>query len=121
MANKSNARTMIGQHPYFADLNKPNGWLDPHPACHALFYYTILMKKKLDEVKLDIRYAGDPTMKLYPMNLFKSCSIIYGVKPEEMNNYQANVDLQCFAMGSPRLPDTYRFNQSWNISTKGYN
>lgn len=115
MSKKSKEYTVVQGPMYFFNYLKPQGWMEEHPACHALLYYAMIASKNVIEQK-ELRehgtYEGEPERVYNYKQLFLSCATLYGVSPEEMTKYWSNVDMQMWRLGAPRVPkeEQYRFN-----------
>lgn len=120
MLKDSRGKVIVTYAPKFLEFNPPNGWLSPEPECHALFYYVILIKQQIEADKNSGHRYED---EFYPFKignwyqLFTSIAKLYGVNPEHMNKFWKNIDMQCFLMGSPKLPEKYRFDHIHEIKT----
>lgn len=115
----SKGRPFIMQSFSFNSLTTPNGWLDPHPACQGLWYYTLLIKgQRLEE--LDPMQYDDvwPPRVQHAKELFKSIAMMYGVSPETMLKFWPRVDMQCVAMKSPKVHADLRHDKVPEIKTQ---
>ena len=93
----------------YMDYIIPLGFLRPDVACHALWHYYITavdnFKKEFDT----LYYEGDPDPTFNYKQLFTSIAQMYDVRPEEMEKYWANVDMQCVSLHLTKLPDASRY------------
>lgn len=106
---------VIQTHPIiFESLIIPEGFLDKDKACQALWYYVYLTKEYIARIKEEDTntYEG----QLWPEDLakdhrerFKSIALMYQTTPDKMEKFWSHVDMQCTAMGSPKIPEKYRF------------
>lgn len=107
--------------PKFAELHIPNGFLKNDPACAALFYYAVLVKKQIQYIKDQIVFEDDPWPEhngFNPLELMRGISILYQVTPEAMLKMWKFVDMQCVVMGSPKVPPPYRLDTIPEIKTQ---
>ena len=115
----SKGRPFMMQAFRFDALTKPNGFLDNHPGCQGLFYYTILIKGQRIEELDPLQYDDEwPPRIQHAKTLFTSIALLYGVAPETMIQFWPNVDLQCVSMGSPKVHADLRFDKVPEIRTQ---
>jgi hypothetical protein len=106
--------------PMFLFKVKPMGYLDSHPACHAMYYYWGLCQEHYtQQVKINIVQVGKPDPIFNYHQLMKSVGMAYGVEPQEMTNFWPNVKMQIRADGEPYLPELeqYLFHNPITIRT----
>lgn len=107
--------------PRFFELEIPVGFLDPHPACHALWRYYLSARQTWEtHVKDVIVLEGEKDPAYDFKQLFTSIAQAYGVQPEHMVKFWPNVDMQCVSLALPKLPDEdqYRFNRIAEVRTQ---
>ena len=105
----------------FPDYVRPLGMLVEHKACHALFYYYLISRKSYEDIILDpIVLEGEKDPEFNFHQLFKSIATAYGVEPEQMIKFWANVDAQCAMLQLPKLPegDCFRFDGVPDLTTE---
>lgn len=105
--------------PEFRKYNTPNGYLIPgNRACHALFYYHMLARRRYEEESETIKLEGDDAETDYKVMLQSICKL-YGCKPEEAIRFWPEVIAQCIKLGVPTLLDEekYRHNKPTEIKT----
>jgi len=93
----------------FTNLIKPNGFLDDHPACHALYFYAQLAHENWIKEKNYPVLEGETDPVYNYHQLFKSIAKMYGVEPEEMVNYWDNIDYQMIVDNEPTLPNEEKY------------
>jgi len=106
--------------PVFNGYLVPDGFLMNDLACHALWYYYLIARGTYETHILDpIVYEGDKDPEFNFRQMFTSVATSYGVQPEVMIKFWNNIDLQCWALQLPTLPDEdkYRFNVTAEIKT----
>lgn len=84
--------------------NSPEGFLHPHKACHALWYYAMCARSNYEKQQSDLIYEGDPDPIYDFRSLMMGIATLYGVQPEEMIRFWNNVDLQMVKMKIPLVP-----------------
>lgn len=87
---------------------QPKGFLTEDMACHALFYYSIIATGAWDRVNTALVMEGDPDPKPNYHQLFISISTIYGVDPNDMENYWWLIDRQCAKLKISKAPNEVR-------------
>ena len=112
---------LIFRVPAFDAYNIPEGYLARDAACHGLWYYYLIARKNYEKEVLDpIVYEGERDPEPNFKQLFSSIALAYGVQPEQMAHYWKHVDMQCWALHLPKLPDEekYRFNTVPELRTQ---
>lgn len=97
----------------FVHYVAPMGWLDMTDECFALWYYYVLARKAYEEKELyPIVLEGDDDPTADYHQLMKSVAQLYGVQPEGMTKCWKQVDMQCWALQLPKMPqgERYRFD-----------
>ena len=96
--------------PLYVDMVAPRGFLDQYRESHALWYYYTLARKAYEEIIADpIVLEGDRDPTANFRQLFTSIAKLYGVQPEAMAKCWPQIDMQCFALNLPKLPDEERY------------
>lgn len=109
-------KNVIMQMPQFVDLIAPLGFLDGYRESHALWYYYTIARRTYEEVILDpIVLEGEQDPAANFRQMFIGVARAYGVEPEAMAKCWPQVDMQCTAMGYPKLPDEQRYRYSTTI------
>jgi len=128
MNNCEKSKTGMAKHPdlekieseviLFLEYQIPHGALQPCAECHALFYYYLLAQRNYEMEKDVIILDGQMDPHYHYHQLFKSIATMYGVQPENMQNFWGFVDKQCELINLPKLPDLekYRFNRKLVIN-----
>jgi len=103
----------------FHGYDKPKGWLDPHIACQGLFYYYLIARRNYEEERAGIVLEGDDDPVYNYTQLFSSIALAYNTQPEVMAKFWRNVDMQCWALQLPKMPEggKYRMNGKAIIRT----
>lgn len=104
---------------FFDDYTAPSGFLNKHPACHALFYYHALARQNYENIVEDPLFLEghlDPEANF--SQLFASVAIMYNVEPETMIQFWPDVNMQCRALQMPMIPDEYRYRHNKVIEYK---
>ncbi len=110
---------IVFQPPTFVEYEAPNGYLVHHNACHALFYYYLAARRNYEyNVKDPVVLEGDPDQEVNFKQLFTSIALAYGVEPDQMLRFWANVNLQCGVLDLPELPEKYMFKHTPEIRTQ---
>lgn len=119
LRHEPDGKPILMQAFMFNDLTAPNGFLLPHPACQALWYYTILIKmQKLEEVD-PIQYDDVwPPRVRHAKELFMSIAMLYSTTPDMMLKFWPNVDMQCVSMKSPKVHVELRHDKVPEIRTQ---
>jgi hypothetical protein len=111
---------LVFQMPTYDGYVKPQGFLEHHPACHALFHYATLARKayeeSMDTIVLD--GAGDLVKEVDYRQLFSSVATAYGVEPEVMVKFWPNVNLQFATLRLPMAPEFVRFSSVPEVGKK---
>jgi len=105
----------------FPDFTMPNGYLNKHHACQALWKYaTLVIYIEYQQSDAVLKYEGDWPMDIKDYKqLFTSIATMYGVQPEEMIKFWVNVDMQLKIMGSKlRVPEEHRYNKAVEIKSQ---
>ena len=102
---------------YYKAMVKPNGELSSQMACHALFFYSMLIDKSVIPMDNAIVVEGVPDPVTNARNLFKSVGKMYNVEPEAMTNYWIEVNSQRRKIGLDRIPDKYQLGNPLITST----
>ena len=122
MTNLTDPKTkkhIVFQPELFPDVTMPNGWLHEDVGCQALWYYTYLVKRLLNDIEDTMQYDDVwPTHIKNARQLFSSVALLYGVAPERMVKFWKNVDMQCLIMKSPRVPKEFRFDDIPELRTQ---
>lgn len=112
-------KTYVLSAPAFPQITTPNGFLDPDPACQALWYYYTIARKNYEEYEKDIFVLeGELDPQFDNFQLFKSVSFMYGVQPERMLHFWQNVQTQCAVMHLPDLPEKFKYRAIPEIKTQ---
>jgi hypothetical protein len=105
--------------PIFPSLIAPHGFLTNKRQTHALWYYYLSARQAYENIVVDpIVYEGEDDPSADFRQLIERIAIIYGVSVEEMVKCWDVVDMQCFALKLPKLPDEerYRFNRIGRVN-----
>lgn len=106
--------------PDYKVYNTPQGFLQPHKACHALWHYYLTARAAYERTRENFVYEGEVDKSHNYKQLFLSVSKMYEVEPEQMVKFWPNVDMQARMLNLPKLEDTdgARFDRIPEIKTK---
>ena len=97
---------------FWRAYERPNGYLDPSPECHALFYYADKAasnwKDEREHIRMIVDGKGDQTVFNY-FQLWKTTAELYGADPDRMKNYWSAINMQRRALGLTVLPDEPKY------------
>ena len=104
--------------PTFSNQTYPRGWLNEDMACQALWYYYIHARKAYEESVETIVLEGTVQREPHFRQLYTTTATLYGVSPERMQKFWANVDKECERLELPSLPMGYRMDGVQEVRTQ---
>ncbi len=109
MSHKDFAKIKLNP-PFYTAYLHPNGFLDTSYESHALWNYYTKARNAYETHDVDaIILEGQKERTTNFRQLFESIATLYSVNPDAMAKCWAMVDMQCLALGLPKLPDEERF------------
>lgn len=96
--------------PTFTDLLRVNGGcLEDAPECLALFYYSQLCLKAIEQQRTGIQYEGMKDNEYHYVRVYKMVAALYTADVETMVNYWPLVDKQSRLCGLSLVPTEYKY------------
>lgn len=96
--------------PFYTAYIEPFGFLNRENETHALWNYYTKARNAFETCDVSpVVLEGEKDPETNFRQLFESVATMYGVEPNAMAKCWSRIDMQCLALGLPKLPDEERF------------